>query len=69
MSSLDNVSSEAIQCIAFADTYTKKSGNATTTLFYWSFTVINFGNVDVMKLHATLKYGFIIKLVFILLTF
>jgi hypothetical protein len=26
MSSLENISSEAIQCLAFADSYTKKSG-------------------------------------------
>jgi len=28
MSSLENISSEAIQCIAFADSYTKKSGKS-----------------------------------------
>jgi hypothetical protein len=26
MSSLENISAEAIQCLAFADSYTKKSG-------------------------------------------
>jgi hypothetical protein len=26
MSSLENISTEAIQCLAFADSYTKKSG-------------------------------------------
>jgi hypothetical protein len=26
MSSLENITSEAIQCLAFADSYTKKSG-------------------------------------------
>lgn len=29
MSSLENISAEAIQCLAFADSYTKKAGKYT----------------------------------------
>nr|XP_024214849.1 syntaxin-binding protein 5 isoform X5 [Halyomorpha halys] len=35
MSSLENISAEAIQCIAFADTYTKKSESASTFPTLW----------------------------------
>jgi len=37
MSSLENISTEAIQCLAFADSYTKKSGK-----FVVNFNVLMF---------------------------
>lgn len=34
MSSLENITSEAIQCLAFADSYTKKSGKSLSLNFF-----------------------------------
>lgn len=34
MSSLENITSEAIQCLAFADTYAKRNGEYLRLMFY-----------------------------------
>lgn len=47
MSSLENITSESVTCLAFVDSYTKKSGKFLTFFFYFFIFILLFA-----KLHA-----------------
>lgn len=54
MSSLENISSEAIQCLAFADSYTKKSGKFILSLSEFIITLRNYLK-EKLRAHGTGK--------------